>query len=212
MTNGIWKLATALICVAVLALGVVLGIMPRLAEAGLANEQRIAAEGTNLAHEATLVFLKDENERIDEIQEELDLLRGALPDGPEYSAFVKQIAQYAANNNVLLTEASTGGSGSLAEAASLGIPAQGNTVVVGIPISVSVVGAYSDVIAFIGDLQQGARIFQLTTVIVDSNEDAGSVVGEYAASVVGLIFAFTEAPPAPVEPDPAAAEGGTPAP
>lgn len=201
MANGIWKIVTALVCIAVLALGVVLGIMPRLSDAGVANENRLAAEATNAQHEATLAFLKGENERLDEIQLELDELRGALPEGPEYTEFVTQLGELAASNGVTFTETTTGGTGALVEAASLGTPVQGNTVVVGIPATVSVLGDYADIVRFIGALQQGERLFQLSTIIIDSSEDAGVAAGSYTGVITGLIFAFTDAPVAPADPN-----------
>ncbi len=206
MTNGIWKIVTALVCVAVLALGIVLGIMPRLADAGAANENRLAAEATNLQHEATLSFLKQENERIDEISAELKELRKALPEGPEYTKLVTQLGVLAESNGVLLTETTIAGTGALVDSTSLGTPADSSKVVVGIPVSISVLGAYADVVRFIGALQSGERIFQLSTVIVDSSEDAGVEAGSYSTVITGLIFAYTDAAVAPTDPNAAPAD------
>jgi Tfp pilus assembly protein PilO len=212
MTNGIWKIATALVCIAVLTLGVLLGIMPRLAEAEDADESRVAAEATNAQHEATLAFLREENERIDEIQSELDELRAALPEGPEYSTFVTQLGQLATSSGVTFTETTTGGSGALVEADSLGTPAQGSTVIVGIPTSITVLGTYPDIVRFIRAVQEGQRLFQLSTIIVNSSEEAGIAAGSYTAAFTGLIFAFTDAPVAPADPNAVPAEGEDPAP
>jgi Tfp pilus assembly protein PilO len=103
MTNRIWVVATAMVTIAILALGWFLGAAPRLAEAAEATDQRIAATAVNDEQVAAIAALKDEFESIDAIRAELDELRLSLPAEVDLDGFIDQIGAAAAANGVAVT-------------------------------------------------------------------------------------------------------------
>jgi hypothetical protein len=89
--NRLWIIATAMISIAVLALGWFLGISPQLAQANAADAQRASVEAENQVHEVELQSLKKQFTGIQKLRDELEELRIALPNSPELSTFVAEI-------------------------------------------------------------------------------------------------------------------------
>jgi len=188
-------LMTAVIIVAVLGLGWLLGVAPLLAAARDADEQRVAAEATNLAQEATLVELRAKFDNVDEYRLELEELRETLPASSNIEAFYAQLSRTADDVEVLITGITTGqprlygtnddGSavtipeGSVAAAPALtGRAAEALYVV---PVSITLQNKPNEVVDFVGALQRSTRVILVTNV---------AFVGGYSGAPSGTITAY----------------------
>jgi Tfp pilus assembly protein PilO len=101
MNNRYWIFGTAVIVIAVAALGWFLGIQPRLAEAAAADTQRAGVAAQNAAYEVTLADLRTRYEDIDDLRADVAELREAVPAQADYSGFVAEL-------NTIATQAGVG--------------------------------------------------------------------------------------------------------
>ena len=104
----LWALVTAIVVVAVLGMGWLLGVSPLLAAASDADDQREAAEATNVAQAATLVELRAKFENVEEYRIELDALRETIPASSDIEAFYAQMSQTADDVEVTITTLTAG--------------------------------------------------------------------------------------------------------
>lgn len=86
--NRLWVFGTAVLMVIVVVLGWFLGVSPKLAEADAALAQTSAVSAQNLALEAALADLRDTNDRLPELKDELADLRGSIPASTRYAELV----------------------------------------------------------------------------------------------------------------------------
>jgi Tfp pilus assembly protein PilO len=84
-------IGTALLVIATVALGWVLGISPQLKEASTAAEETAAVDAQNVVNTADLEALKKQFAEIDSIRDELGKLEVALPGGVAVTSFLRQI-------------------------------------------------------------------------------------------------------------------------
>lgn len=99
----IWALLTALVCIVILALGIVGGLLPQLAAAsgtfGLVGE----TQQRNGALRAQIDALKQQQDRLDEISQEVEELRSAIPDTAASSEWVRELAAIEQQSGATLT-------------------------------------------------------------------------------------------------------------
>lgn len=96
----LWIAGIALVAVLVVLLGWFTGIAPKLAEARTADKERANVEVTNQAHQATVLELRELDERLPELEEELEDLRVALPTDTAVSTLLGQLNELALKNSV----------------------------------------------------------------------------------------------------------------
>ncbi len=101
--NRLWMIASVLVMVLVLVLGVLLSIQPQLSSAAAADEQRASVEASNAGQSAVLAKLKTDFEGIDKLKAELAPLSDSVPRGTEMPAFVNQLDALAGASQVTLT-------------------------------------------------------------------------------------------------------------
>jgi hypothetical protein len=209
--NRIWTFGAAIVILGIIALGWLLGISPKLAEADAATEARVLVDQENAVHAAKLVVLREQFENLDELEEQLKELQKELPGEADVEGFIEYTVGVAAQAGVVLStitalEAAPYGAGSLGEqtgeappAEPVDPPAEGaatastpptadtgtpdTTGLYSIGISVAVEGSPEQVMAFSRLLQENKRIFLATQVTFDSG--AAGILG---GTVSGHLF------------------------
>ncbi|TFD17171.1 hypothetical protein [Cryobacterium sp. TMT2-23] len=104
--NRLWVLGSVVLIAATALLGWVLGISPKLSEAGLADADRVAVETQNSASALKVAALKEKFDSIGDLKGELSALRMAVPNAAEIPAFVTQLDSIAEQHQVTLTDIS----------------------------------------------------------------------------------------------------------
>lgn len=210
MNNRIWILVTAIASIAIIALGLVVGVSPNLASSAKSELDRAAVDGQNSIYEADLARLKEQFKTIDDIKEELAELQESLPADAQTADFIRAIAAAAALTGVTLNEFAQeapvvygqfdSGDGSGTEASA---SISGGTLL-GIPVSQSVSSFdFGALISFVRELQYGTRLFvitdlKLTVEVVDEQPRGTLMITGYMYTLADP-DAQTDAVPAPTE-------------
>jgi Tfp pilus assembly protein PilO len=183
--NRIWLLGTVIVVAAIVALGWLLGISPKLAELSASEREVAAAEAVNQDEYNKLLELKKEFENIDEVRDELEELQVSIPDTDGLSDFIRQINTLAAESGIAVKTINT------ESAVEFDLPE--NAVVLDkdgkpvpapplpknfarIPITIEVEGSPEGVFRFVQGLQSGERLFLATKFGLVAKEDAPSAV------------------------------------
>ena len=99
-STRIWSVGAALLITVILALGWLLGISPKLAEAQLADAALLETQAVNAGHELRLAEIKEQFEGLDELKEELDELQTALPSGADLPDLLDELDALGRANQV----------------------------------------------------------------------------------------------------------------
>ena len=227
MTTTRWWTAGAVLVMALLvALGWILGIAPRLAEAQAADDERVGVETLNATYEQTLVKLKQLDEDLPALTTQLDELEAALPPDAQVSTLLGQLNALAAESGIELTSITAGVPekfGAAAEAAAALAPVppveapapeegedaaavapDAETVApapenfVSVPISVEFTGDPVALLAFVEKVQYGTRLFLVEALDITYDGGGGKV------KIDGFVYVLTDPP---VADETAAAEG-----
>jgi Tfp pilus assembly protein PilO len=102
-TRRIWIAGCALVMVAAVALGWLLGASPLLGAAKADGDARKAAEAQNAVYSNELAALKTQFEGLEELEEELVALREELPPRADQPDYLDQLASSAQRHSVRLT-------------------------------------------------------------------------------------------------------------
>jgi len=223
MTTTRWWTAGAVLVMALLvALGWILGIAPRLAEAQAADDERVGVETLNATYEQTLVDLKKLDEDLPALTKQLDALEAALPPDAQVSTLLGQLNALAAESGVELTSITAGVPekfGAAAEAAAALAPVEAPAPVEGeeaapvapdtetvapapenfvsVPVSVEFTGDPVALLAFVEKVQYGTRLFLVEALDITYDGGGGKV------KIDGFVYVLTDPPVA----DTAPAEG-----
>lgn len=176
--NRVISLAFGLLALGVLALGWMLGVAPKLAEASRADTERAGVEAQNAVHEVRLAELAAQYERIDELRAEVEELAVFLPDEHLLEDFLDRLNSAAATTEVVLREV-TMGEPQPAEEAGEG-PA-----LIAIPVTVAVIGPLPAGLAFTELAQSADRVFVVNGLAFDSSR--GETV------LTGMLFVVADA-------------------
>jgi hypothetical protein len=95
MSKGIITLLGAILCGAILVLGVVFGVVPLLTQALTVAGQSAQVAQTNALYEAQIAGLEAEQERLDEITASIDALRQGISAAPELDDVFELVARAA---------------------------------------------------------------------------------------------------------------------
>lgn len=185
--NRIFAIVTVLVIAAVLGLGWLLGVSPLLAAAAQADQERIAVEQTNLAQQATLASMKAEFDRLDEIEDELQALRVAIPNEVDSDTIYSYLAgiQFGSGASVesITTDAAvpygqtaeTAAASESGEAAATSGAAQFDGLYT-VPVTITFVKGVSveEIIAFAAAMQNGPRIFLVTAITRPASSDGSA--------------------------------------
>jgi Tfp pilus assembly protein PilO len=171
----IWGLITVIVVIGALAAGWFLGVSPQLAAQAQAESQRQAALVQNDGIRATIANLKKEKDNLPSYEERSAELRIAIPDDIEGADFIRSLNDLATATSVTIEQISINevvrysAPGKSAEANELApdpvtdsrITADNFLIV---PISMSVSGGWSEVLAFTHGVQAGNRLILVTKV------------------------------------------------
>lgn len=209
----VWTLGTVIVMIVIIALGWFLGIAPKLAEAAVANSERVAVEAQNTLIEVAIQELEQTQSRLTELRQELDDLADGFPPSAEYANAIQQYLASLASTGVVLDnlaiqEPTIADSELLIE--------EGQQVPTGtllaIPVQLSVFGDLAAVLSYADALQQSSRF-----VVISSMTYTGSVeVESRALSISMTMYVITGEPrtvsaPAPApEPEPEPTETADP--
>lgn len=95
MSKGIITLLGAVLCGAILLMGVVFGVVPLLTQALTVAGQSASVAQTNALYETQIAGLEAEQERIDEITASIDQLRQGISAAPELDDVFELVARAA---------------------------------------------------------------------------------------------------------------------
>jgi len=195
-TNRIWALGTVIAIVAVLALGYLLGVQPMLNRLDTAKAELVSTQANNAAQEATLAAMKAQYDNIDELRDELEVLRISIPGALDSDFVYALLAGYALNAGAVIDSITLG------EAQPYGVTADGTPTVEGlnpvanlytIPVTVSIRGEFADPdLAFIASLQRGPRLFLVTSYSGGSAEEGLGGTADDIGTITGYMFVLAD--------------------
>ncbi len=177
----IWALGTAVVIIAVLALGYLLGISPMLARLSAAELELANAEANNQVQLGTLQVMKAQFEDLEALEDELEVLRIAIPGAIDTDFIYSLLAGYQSATGTNVTGITTG------EAQPYGAPtdAEGSAeasaeAVASIPnlYTVPITITFTDntagqVLSFVAAMQRGPRLFLVTSVTGSGASEGG---------------------------------------
>lgn len=185
--NRIWAIATVLAIGAVLGLGYLLGFAPLMAQTADARASIQGVEESNAAQHAVLEQMKDQYERIDEIEELLAQQQLSIPtelDSDFVLAYLAAVqgASQARVETITIGEAQPYGLSPDQVAADPAAPVSGTATFEGlytVPITIDFYKGTTaeQIVAFAGEMQNGPRLFLVTNVTKLTADDgaAGSI-------------------------------------
>jgi hypothetical protein len=195
--NRLIAIVLGMLTVGVLALGWLLGVAPKLAEAAASDTERTLVEAQNANSEAELITLADEFERIDELRDELDELAVAIPSEHGLEDFLDELAAAAAASGVTIDSVTTGEAAPpTATTADAGTSTQTDAAVgpdglLSIAVSIGVSGPMSAVLGFSELVQTMPRLTLISTL--SANDEAGTTRG----SLTGALYVIADLSTAP---------------
>lgn len=195
--NRLIAIVLGMLTVGVLALGWLLGVAPKLAEAAASDTERTLVEAQNAASEAELIALADEFERIDDLRDELDELAVAIPSEHGLEDFLDELAAAAAASGVTIDSVTTGeaapptSTAPEAETSTQTDAAVGPDGLLAIPLSIGVSGPMPAVLGFSELVQTMPRLTLISTL--SANDEAGTTRG----SLTGALYVIADLSTAP---------------
>lgn len=207
----LWVLGTAIICGALILLGIVGGLMPQLASASATNGLAEGAEQLNEVQRAQLSQLEAATENSDELESQLDELRLAIPDTAASADWIEALHGAEESSGTIVTDFAVISPLSDPDAAKAAPPAAAETAPEGeagdeapvtaapetapqeaagvspIPITLTVEGnTRADVADFVRDMQAGDRLFIVTSVNIVFDEGASGP--PWSATTTGTLY------------------------
>lgn len=196
MNNRIWILGTAVVCIAVIALGVLLGISPKLTEIQSNSASLLQLQGQNAAYQAELAALKQQYEDIDKVRDELEELRRGLPADADYANFIREVEAAAVATGTTVMTYTQGApvvyGATVAEGADTGTadaPISGGTLLA-LPVDMQIFSVGDGALLFLDELRTGDRIFALGNFdlsISITGEASGTMSITFSALIYTLV-------------------------
>lgn len=175
-SNRLWAIGTTIIVVAVVVLGWMLGISPKLAEAAGTSSTADQVDAENSALQQQIIALKAAYENIDAVREELDELEESMPPEHDIPDFLRELSAMAGEHAVTINSITIGNFALYASTNPTPSPevaaataAMGAQNLVMMPITLKLTGTDIPLINFNEDLQTGdERLFLTTKFVVQS--------------------------------------------
>ncbi|TDW29726.1 hypothetical protein [Cryobacterium psychrophilum] len=101
--NRLWVIGTALVIVAIVLLGWVLGISPKLTEASTAQAELAAATSENAVHEVQGETLKKQFEGLGALKADLAALQLSVPSSAEFPALITELNAISEASQVVIS-------------------------------------------------------------------------------------------------------------
>ncbi len=227
--NRLWIIVTAVIAIAVIALGGLLGVAPQLAAIAAADASRESVEQQNAATRAEIEALKAQSEDLDSIRDQLDELGLAVPDNLELADIATTLNDIAlltgtgvsglqVVGGVYYTPPTTAADGAVtrdpaiaADPTAGGLVTPENFVAIKTTFQVTAYD-YNGFVNFAGALQTIKRVFSVTDISISYKKEDNAWLAIFTGYVYVLIDPNSAQTPADVV-DGAGGEvvdGGTP--
>lgn len=129
-SNRIWIIGSVTVMIIVLVASWFLGAQPLLAAAATADTERAGLEAQNVAKQAEIARLTDENKELSSIEAEYTTLQKSIPASPNTAAFIQSLDGLAASTGVQVTSITVSDSRAYtvpASAAAAATPTDGST-------------------------------------------------------------------------------------
>ena len=218
--DRLWGLIWVVFVAAVVLLGTLLGIVPKVEEARAASGELTTVEAQNAEHEVALVALRDEFAQLDDLKDDLADLQLGIPLAADIPAFVAQLDAIAATHQVTLDQITiSDGTGFVplepvtvaetdapdpeaaaaanTDTASTGALTMGPRLspenYISVPIIIEASGTSAAVLDFLSGLQHGDRIIAINTFSTDSGGAADTVTVSISAEIYVLVDPFAKA-------------------
>ncbi|MCS5492647.1 hypothetical protein [Curtobacterium flaccumfaciens] len=200
--NRLNMLLAVVAMVVVALAGFFLGVQPHLAQAASDRTDQVTVDATNRTTAAELARLKDRAESLPKLKAELAALTASVPSSASMSSFYGAVDSVAAKAGVKVSAITTSDAvaytapaapaapADAADSATDGATAEPTTGATdeatapltdpaisaanfsAIPVSVSVDGSFDQALSFVGGMQDGARLFLVTTVSSSVSQDS----------------------------------------
>ena len=186
--NRIWAIGTILAIAGILGLGWLVGVSPLLSQATEADQQRVGVEQTNQVAQAVLEGMKEDHDRLPELEAELASLKLSIPTEVDSDFVYAYLAGIQSGVGVTVEKVTTG------EAQPYGVPTAadggGSEVPAGaasvpdfytVPVTITFPEGTSatEIVAFAGALQNGPRIFLVTSIARPSTAESEPTITAY---------------------------------
>jgi Tfp pilus assembly protein PilO len=212
MNNRIWILGTALVCVAILALGGLVFIKPKVDEIFTSTAGVVTTTLTNQQYELDLQALKAQYENLGEVEDKLAALRLSLPSGPDHAELLRLIDAAATAAGVAVNDyltsspiiyGATDAAGGTTSAANPGSISGGTLAAIPISLQIST-GAPQSVFQFMDNLRLSTRLLLIYdwSMAPDSTDGPASL---YTFDI--KIYAYTLIDPNAPAPSPTPTDG-----
>ena len=223
MTRNRLNMLIAVMAMVVVALaGFFLGVQPQLAQAANDHIQQTSVDATNRTTAAELARLKERSKSLPALKAELAKLTASVPGSASMSSFYGAVDKVAAGAGVKVSAITTSDAvaytapvpaastadaaatdEATASASATAAPTTGATTATdpaisgknfsAIPVSVSVDGSFDQALAFVGGLQDGARLFLVNTVSSSASQDSAdaSAASSTTWTFGGYVYVLT---------------------
>jgi len=201
-TTKWWLVGAILVIVLVVSAGFTLGVSPKLDELSASRATRTAALAQNEVYELQLAALQREFDSLETVQNELAVLREAIPEGAALPAFVGQLEAIAGRTSVTLTEFSSADALPYAPVVpdatvpdatvpDATVPDAPSALVttdnfVAVPVTISVTGSFDAVLQFLEGLQNGQRLMTVTSF--SSGTPSADAPGRVTGQIAGIVY------------------------
>jgi Tfp pilus assembly protein PilO len=218
--DRLWTIGGIAAIAIVVIMGWLLGISPIVSQASAADDQVASLNQANTASVTKLASLKSQFANIGPLDDSLSALRQSIPQDANISAFIQEINTLCSKDNVKLTSVTvnnavvytapiaptpaTPATGTstpsptptptpATAAGAAVVPAPAGSALVVVPVTVNISGTFQDVVAFVGDIQTGSRLYLINHVSTSTGSDAGG--GAFTGVLSGNVFALPGASP-----------------
>jgi len=201
----IWIMGTALICGALVMLGVLGGLLPQLTAAAATNLQADSQVQVNDTQRTQLSRFQQAEETLDELSAELEELRKALPATAASADWVGQLRRFEESSGARVTgflvkAPISEESGSVQQAPAAEGPDQqpgddqaSAVALIPIPVSIEVAAPeLSSAASFMRSLQIGERLFVVKSVEILFEENASDPEMPWKARAHGILYTVPE--------------------
>jgi hypothetical protein len=189
--NRLWVLGAVASIAIIVVVGWLLGISPKLAEADTAAREQQSVDALNATQAAEIATLKEQEENLDDLRDDLEELRAAIPDAVLADDFIDQISAAATTAGVTVTRISFAPPGAWGLAASAeGAPTTTSEPgsesppvptapegVYTVGVTIEVLGLSVNVGYFSQLLQEGNRLFLLPSLGYEIEKTTGTLNG-----------------------------------
>jgi Tfp pilus assembly protein PilO len=213
-TKRIWQLGAAILAIGILALGWFVGVSPQLDAASESSQQTAALRAANDQTQLVINGLAAQQKKLPDLKAQLAALLTSVPDSASMPPFVDELNAAATAASVQITginvsdpQAYQPVAGTAPAPAATAAPTPDPTAAAGlppvtnalitpqtmavIPVSVTIKGPYANTLAFVKQLQSGARLYLVTTLTTSQDKSGDSADGAVAVTVSGFVYALT---------------------